>query len=104
MSRRLLLERPVADFVRALAPARKRQVRSAFDGLRRDWTGRRGGLDVKELEVDPDDGPLYRLAVGDLRFAFLVDDAAIRIFHAFPRRQGYGWLARIRDVAPARSK
>jgi hypothetical protein len=95
---RVELERPVADFVRGLPPEPKRRVRSALRALGTDWTGRQRGLDVKQLDLPVGEEPLYRLAVGPLRFAFLVEGRTLRIVRGFPRTEGYGWLARLREM------
>jgi mRNA-degrading endonuclease RelE of RelBE toxin-antitoxin system len=72
-------------------PAVKARLRDALRSLAKDPTGRKAGLDVKELQV-PGGPRLYRCAVGGYRIAFLVQPDQLRVVRIFHRSQGYAWL------------
>lgn len=94
----LLLEDQPFDYIRRLAPPLKSEVRRSLDLLGTDPSGRRSRLDVRQLETDPAGPAVFRLAVKDHRFAYLRQARTTRVFRAWHRREGYGWLA---DFSPA---
>lgn len=75
-----------------LPPGAKKAIRGAFDAMGKDWPG--PSLDVKALDMSPGQPPLYRVRVGDWRFAVEVAGQDLRVVHVFHRSEGYDWLER----------
>lgn len=94
MRRRLLFsEQRTRDALARLPPKGKQALRAALDTLRE--AGPDGaGLDVKALRGAGKG--MFRLRVGDLRLAFRLRGRDIEVIHIFHRRQGYGWMERMR--------
>ncbi len=73
-------------------PAVKARLRDALRGLAKDPTGRKAGLDVKELQMPAGSPRALRCAVGGYRIVFLVQPGQLRVLRVFHRSQGYAWL------------
>lgn len=73
-------------------PAVKARLRDALRKLAKDPTGRKAGLDVKELAMPADVPRTFRCAVGGHRIVFLVQPGQVRVLRIFHRSQGYTWL------------
>lgn len=82
----------VQDFVRTLAPAVKKEVRSALAALAED--PRPVGQDVKVLRKD---GPhrYFRLRVGEYRIVYSPRGATTFVWRILHRSEGYAWLDRL---------
>lgn len=79
--------------LRDLPPAPKRRIRKALDLLAKD--PRHPSLDVRNLDVTGSP-PVLRLRVGEYRVAYVVMGRATRVVRIFHRRDGYGWLERMK--------
>jgi mRNA-degrading endonuclease RelE of RelBE toxin-antitoxin system len=75
----------VLDYQRSLAPEPRRRVKAAILGLS-DGEG-----DIKALEGTLEG--LWRLRVGEHRFAYRHSDGRVEVFYAAPRTVIYEYLA-----------
>ena len=76
-----------------LPPGKKAALRKALDALRGKGPDA-PGLDIRRLNAP---GPLvFRLRVGDWRVAFRLVGKDIEVVRIFHRREGYGWMERLR--------
>ncbi len=80
-----------AAFFRALAPRPRKLLRQSLQKLREDPSGKKHGLDIKQLAGDHSRG-LYRLRVGRQRVIFGVTGDVIRVTRIMDRSDGYDWL------------